>query len=1056
MPFKKTTNEVSWVEPKDDDVRKVRDDILNSGKVVDVEIPVTKDLHDKLKDVLSTRFDNRYIRHKPNSTFYNNLSTILTQPKSGACDIILPVHNGLQIVKPCIEALYKRTNWPFNLLIVDDASDERTHDYLCEVAMSNKSNTSLLTNTKNRQFAATVNRGLRETNSPYVCLLNSDVLVTDNWLTKMVLALESDKRNQIVNPCTNSTAMINVPMSPGFSYLEMNRIFEEFSERRYPEINPTGFCFMFRRELVNKIGLMDEAYVSYGEETDFWMRALTYIENDNYVRYQAVLADDTYVYHERGSSFAAIGANAAGGLRTAGNARFKAIWPQYAEWAKFYDVKAALGALRQHIPIDLTNKVKKDYRICWVVYSSEFCGGMKFISDIVNEINERGGDARVAVIQRDSSKQVNQLGELRTGVTVFENEDDFLNNFHTRVFTKGVVVASTVEASPTVATVCQQFPKLQALLHAQSYEPELTDDPKALSWIDEAYPQIPDAISSSGWVTKELEARGLNVIDTICPGVDHNLFYPRGREKGDDRFTILIPLISRYAFKGYQRGVALIQQLWNQSIKEGLDIRIMCYGVDHLPDAYGTVTALGGLSQPRLAKLLGTEVDLFVDPSLVHSYGMPCLEAMASRVPVLTWDNKGIREYLKHGKSGVLARNSTSPAEMAKNIIGLIKDSKRVKIAKEGHKASLRHDRTANVSKFIASLENHYGFGRPRKRIVVATPHLRKHGGPTTIIQTANALAAKGHDVSMVTVYPDINPEVVKTTSLDISVNAKEFPECDILISNSDNPFNEYFVDSPRAKKKVMLKLSHNPRFKKLENDSLKLNWDGIVTSSQWLADVTKNPLSDWDHPSQDATRIGWYHYGHELFSSHPSQRPYGQGTPESPIKIATLVHAHPSKGTDEAAKALRVIKERFGDNVYLVAIGEIPKSALDQYRLFQFYGPSMGRKNMAQVMKQTDLWVGASQTEGLGRMALEAMSAGAACVLTDTGAEFAEHGKNCLLSPVGDVDQMIEHITQLIDKPETRAKVALAGHETAVLCADPVQYTENLEKFIEGLFDAS
>jgi GT2 family glycosyltransferase/glycosyltransferase involved in cell wall biosynthesis len=952
LPFKSKEGQIIWEDPTPEIVAKTRREIL-CPEEEEVLFPKAEEIQKSLAGAI------KYAR--PVRNIYDTIGNLLKTDLGGA-DIIVPVYNSFHIVEPCIKSVLERTSWPFNLIIVDDQSDDYVKEQLEKLASDDR--VTLIRNKKNRGFSASVNRGIRAGRGKYICLLNSDVIVTPMWMTKMVMALEADPRNQIVNPATNNTAIINVPLSPGASYMDMNRVFEQYSDRRYPDIMPTGFCFTFRRDLISKVGLFDESYTNYGEESDFWMRVITHLEGSTYPKYRAVMADDTYIFHERESSFSSLGKEKHQGFRGEASGRFHALWPQYNHWKKTYNVDRSLGDLREIVPTNILNERDPLYRICWVVYSTAFCGGMKYIADIVNEINERGGDARVALIKRDKDRPVETMGDLRTGPIVFENEEDFVTTFNQRVFGNGILVAATVETAPLVANLCARFKKLHSLMHVQSYEPDLIEEEAGKKELKEAYSYIPEIISNSKWITNTLKTElNLKPFATISPGVDTRLFYPRDRSKGDERLTVMIPLINSYPFKGYNRGVQLVQQLWNQSVDRGMDLRIMVYGSYNIPESYGTVVALGEVPQPRLAHLLGTEVDVFVDPAHVHSYGMPCLEAMASGVPVVTWDNKGIREYVKDGQNGILVPNGLDTVNMAAKILDVLANTKkRHQLSRRGLRVVEKHDRQKSVDKVIHTIETHMGYKVTQRRIVVVTPHLRKHGGPTTILNLANLLSARGHHVSVTSIYKDINPEVTDYTELPIDFDYNNIPECDILISNSDNPMNDLFTNLPQAKKKIMLKLSHNPRFQQLENDSLKLKWDKIITSTNWLVDVCKKPLEGWDHPSVEAERVGWYHYGHELFDTPPSSREYGEGTKQIPIKIATLIHQHPSKGTPEAITALRNLKAKYGPNIHIIGVGQIPKRAI-RSKMGDSYVESPTRDQMAALLKEVDIWVSASHT---------------------------------------------------------------------------------------------
>ena len=1058
MPFKTEEDNVIWTPPSSDDIKSMQkaiweNDTARSG--VDPEL--TEELRNKIDQAVENLVPGKgwgVIVHS-NEKVYDTIKAITTGPR-GKVDIIIPVYNSIHIVKQCIDAVLKRTSWPYHLYIVDDASDERTNDELNRIQMANKRDITLIQNSKNKGFAASVNVGIKAGSGQYVCLLNSDVLVTPLWLTKMLMAHKADPRNQIVCPATNNTAIVNIPLSPGASYLQMNRIFESFAVRRYPEIMPTGFCFLFPRDLLDKIGHFDEAYQNFGEESDFWMKTIHYVDGNKFPRYRAVMADDTYVFHERGSSFSQLGADAEKHLRKLAIGRFNDIWPQWTGWKKAYNINKALGHLKEEIPSQLISKEGK-YRICWAVHSAQMCGGFRYIADIVNYINENGGDARVALIKRGPQSNTNFIGQLRTAPIVFENYEDFIGTFTYKVFKKGVVVASTAELSGAVKTLTETFPNLKPVLHVQSYEPYMLDGaaPELTERINKAFSAIPTVISNSSWISKKIkEEYGITPFASIPPGVDQDLFYPRDRSKGDERPTVMVPLIRSLACKGYNRGVELIRHIETVAKDADINIRILTYGdVKNIPIVSSAI-CLGNVEQTRLANLLGTEVDVFIDPASLHSYGMPALEAVASGVPVVSWDNLGVREYLNH-RNSIIFKNDEHPSVVAKAIVDLLKDPKARKAqAHTAFKAIRSHARDRSVEQFVKAMENELNLKIVPRRIVMVVPHLRKHGGPTTMLNIANELSKHGHDVSITTVYTDINPEVADCTELPINVDSQNISKCDLVITNSDNPMCDAISKMPQAKKKIMLKLSHNARFKQLEEQGLNAKWDAVVTSSEWLKQVCQNPTENWNYkPVSNVNRIGWWHYGHESLASNPRNREYGEFTPQKPLVIATLIHQHPSKGTQEAVLALGNLFQEYNNLIRFVGIGEIPPNQF-QINLPNFrYKYSPNRPEMAEIMQGCDIWLGASHTEGLGRMALEAMSAGMTCVISNTGAEYARPNENCLVYKTGDVPSMTKALQMVITDPDLRKKLREEGFKTAREMANSEPCMNELEAVIKEIF---
>lgn len=1044
MGFTKLDNGVVWTERTPEEIEAAKEE-LSSASVPKVEsVPMP----DNIKDALIRHARDAAISSNKlmssNTILLSALNKVAASGNLEPVDIIVPVYNSVHVVKLCINAVLERTEWPYRLILVDDASDAKTKEYL-NVFKETFPQHTVITNKTNRGFAATVNRGLLAGASPYICLLNSDVIVTKGWLTKMVLALKADERNQIVNPTTNNTALINVNMQPGTSYIDMNGALELMSGQEYPEIMPTGFCFMFSRDLINKIGIFDESYKNYGEESDFFMRTITYRNPDGvFPRYRAVMADNTYVFHERGSSFSQLGADTHMGFRKTSSERFNKLWPQYKDWASNYNPGKILAGLRQTISAPW---LKGDYKynVCWVVYSTSFCGGMKYIADIVNYLIEQGVNAKVVRILRDEKQEQGVVGELRTSPIVFNSIEDMVENFNARVFSDGVVIAATNELVGPVESVCKRNTNLKPLLHSQSYDPGIAPDVEIRKVMEENYSKMP-VITNAWWLDETIKNKyGAKSIGYVRPGVDLDLFYPRDRSNRDERKTVLFMLNPFYPFKGMERAKDTMQHLWNKASKKGVEIRILACGVDNIPEL-PVVTCLGGVSQTRLAQILGAEVDVFCDPSHVHTYGMPGIEAMASGVVPVMWDNVGVREYATD-KSALIYPNSTPPAEMAAKIFELLMNEEKLSsLRAEGLEAVKHQTRHNSVRCFSAILEECFNLNVDPKKIVVVTPHLRKHGGPTTILHLANNLKSIGHDVTLLSIYDDLNPEIVDLCNVPILLNANSIPACDLLITNSDNPYNDQFSKLEGAKHKILLKLSHNKRFQKLEDDALKLPWDRIITSTEPLAEACRKPQVDagWTHPPREASRVGWYHYGHPTFAFPPISRNYR--TVGTGMVIGTLIHAHELKGTKIALEAMTQLKHVYQNKVHCVGVGEVPNFEAPKWMQ---YFQNLNRIQFASTMKQVDIWVVASFTEGLGRLALEAMSSSCAVVLSDTGAEFAADGENCLVVPKGDVEQTVKAIELIMNTPDLYRRLSQSAYATAESYADSRPFISNMNYII-------
>ena len=95
--------------------------------------------------------------------------------------IIIPVHNKFQYTINCLRSISERTQGLFEVLIVDDASDDETVSQL-----HNIKNLSIIVNKENLGFVESCNKGAKSGKGKYLLFLNNDTIVTENWLPPLL------------------------------------------------------------------------------------------------------------------------------------------------------------------------------------------------------------------------------------------------------------------------------------------------------------------------------------------------------------------------------------------------------------------------------------------------------------------------------------------------------------------------------------------------------------------------------------------------------------------------------------------------------------------------------------------------------------------------------------------------------------------------------------------------------------------------------------------------------------------------------------------------------
>jgi GT2 family glycosyltransferase len=214
------------------------------------------------------------------------------------CDIVIPVWNQLSFTRDCVESIRKNTAPGYRLIIIDNASDDEMKTYLKALEADKASPILVIRNDSNLGFIKAVNQGIRASSAPYVCILNNDTIVAKCWLWEMVDIMEAAKDVGIVNPSSNNLGQKPAPGEPIELYAEN---FKRESGKYIEVGSAIGFCMLVRKELFDKIGLLDEVYgMGNFEDSDFSRRAVQ-------EGYRCVRARGAYVYHRENSSFREIG-----------------------------------------------------------------------------------------------------------------------------------------------------------------------------------------------------------------------------------------------------------------------------------------------------------------------------------------------------------------------------------------------------------------------------------------------------------------------------------------------------------------------------------------------------------------------------------------------------------------------------------------------------------------------------------------------------------------------------------------------------------------------------
>lgn len=221
--------------------------------------------------------------------------------------VIVLTHNAVEYTRQCAASLLAHTDPRHELIFVDNASSDGTPDFLRELAADHQ-RVRFIRNDENLGFAGGNNVGLAAANGRHLVLLNSDTVVTDGWLERLVRAAENNPRAGLVGAVSNNISGLqqisNVAYDQeslvglaGFAAAEA----ATHTGRVDRILRVTGFCLLIKRELLARIGGLDEVFgIGNYEDNDYCLRA-------HLAGFECLIARDCFVHHFGSRSFAAAG-----------------------------------------------------------------------------------------------------------------------------------------------------------------------------------------------------------------------------------------------------------------------------------------------------------------------------------------------------------------------------------------------------------------------------------------------------------------------------------------------------------------------------------------------------------------------------------------------------------------------------------------------------------------------------------------------------------------------------------------------------------------------------
>jgi len=187
--------------------------------------------------------------------------------------IVIPVHNGRELLEKLLASIARQTAAPLEVIVVDDGSTDGAAE------CAHRAGARVIPMGGNRGFAAAVNRGIREAGGESIALINSDVELDNRWLetlwgtggaadfaTGKILQTGSD---HILDGSYDLICRGGCSWRAGAGR-PVAALADVISNIRFC----SATAAIFRAELFRKSGLFEELFESYLEDVDFGLRCI--------------------------------------------------------------------------------------------------------------------------------------------------------------------------------------------------------------------------------------------------------------------------------------------------------------------------------------------------------------------------------------------------------------------------------------------------------------------------------------------------------------------------------------------------------------------------------------------------------------------------------------------------------------------------------------------------------------------------------------------------------------------------------------------------------------
>ena len=213
--------------------------------------------------------------------------------------VVIVNYNGKMFLEKCISSLLLQSYPVIEIILVDNGSSDNSVEYVKKQFPSVK----IIANRENSGFAKGNNIGIRETKGEFITTLNNDTEVTRGLVEELVKGISSSGK---IGMCASKMLFMRNPGMINSTGICISRsgacwdrgMFEQ-DHGQYESVGevfgPFAGAAMYRRRMLEEVGLFDEDFYAYMEDADLAFRG-------RLAGWKCVYAPKAVVYHFHGGT----------------------------------------------------------------------------------------------------------------------------------------------------------------------------------------------------------------------------------------------------------------------------------------------------------------------------------------------------------------------------------------------------------------------------------------------------------------------------------------------------------------------------------------------------------------------------------------------------------------------------------------------------------------------------------------------------------------------------------------------------------------------------------